>query len=97
MKELKAYNIQFGGEQYLIAAHTYIEALQTMMAETDVNFNDFEKDDDIEIIPPELWPTLNIIDPETDLDLHDGYEVIQTVAEWMADENHPGFISSTDY
>ncbi|HWK58129.1 MAG TPA: hypothetical protein VNQ80_12355 [Parapedobacter sp.] len=94
---LNVYNILFGGENYWICARTEIEAIQTMITELSVNIFDFGTDDNIELIHPDKWSSLDIVDPETDLEVHEKLQVVETVAEFMAGAEKPSFIASTDY
>ena len=93
----KAFKIMFGGERYWICARTEIEALQTMVTDVGVEFLDFDHEDSIEVIPSDQWSDLKIVDPETDLEEHDEYEVLETLAQHMQSAKAPGFIASTDY
>lgn len=93
----KAFKIMFGGERYWICARTEIEALQTMVTDVGIEFSDFDHEDSIEVIPINEWPGLKIVDPETDLEVHDELEVLETLAQHMETAKRPGFIASTDY
>lgn len=97
MKELKIYEITFGGERYWVAARTTTEALRIMISTIGVNFYDFGDDDEIEVLPPEEWPNRHIIDPDTDLEENEESEVIETFAQWVERNKEPGLIASTDY
>jgi len=97
MKELKIYEITFGGERYWVAARTTIEALRIMISTIGVNFYDFGDDDEIEVLPPEEWPNRHIIDPDTDLEEYDELQVLETLEQHMSTAKSPGFIASTDY
>src|SRR5690606_7952943 len=81
---LNVYGINFGGEHYWICAGNFIEAIRTMIHTIGVSFDDFDKEDSIEIIPPEKWHILRIVDTEAVVEEGEEPPLLETVGEWMA-------------
>lgn len=94
---MKAYNLNIGGEDEVIAADTIIQALNYYAKTTGFELNvDFSDEDDIWEVPESEWA--DHIVTNTDYDESDPEDKPSwTLAELMKGRVEPALISSTVY
>jgi len=93
---MNAYQLKVSGETEIIAGGTVLEAIIFYCKETGFDISDFDKDDDIEIIPEDTWEGIFIKNTEYDSDDADDKDVF-SLKELMAGVTEPEIISSTAY
>jgi hypothetical protein len=86
---MKAYQIQCGGETDTVAASNVLQAVLFYIKETGLEMSDFESYNDILEIPEEKWDEIKIIDEDTGLTI--------SLRETIVGISQPCIICSTAY
>ena len=93
----KIYEIRIAGEKEWICADTAIEALKFYHGLTDIDFVDFENEDDIVELPQSEWSKKNILDIDHPTDDEGNYPIIETFEEYMKHAQFAEIIATTNY
>ena len=86
---MNIYLFKIDEEEEYIAAYTAFEALKHYNEITELEISEFSDDDDIILIPKEIWKNYNVIIEEN------GKEKKQTFAEYMKKVDGVEYIAST--
>lgn len=91
---MNIYEIQVGNEKDWICANTIFQVLKFYHSINDLEFYDFDDNDDIIIVPESEWKNHNIIDIENS-DENGEYIILQTFEEYMETAIVPDIIATT--
>lgn len=93
---MNIYEFQSNGEKEWICADTLIEAFQFYNSLNDLEINDFDKTDDVVLIPESEWNEYKIVDTEHNSE-HPDHCPDKTFAEYMINQTEVEIIATTCY
>ncbi len=93
---MNIYEFQTNGEKEWICANTLIEAFQFYHSLNDLQIFDFDKTDDVILIPESEWSEYRIVDTEHNSE-HPNHCPDKTFAEYMVGQTQVEIIATTCY